>query len=705
MAYTPKEIEFLKKMKAQWVSQEEAFKRLQAVKEPKKESFFHPERSKNLALLWGAALWLEKAVSSTGKFLMSWVGQATRLLPWNQSENKNSFYNVNKTTSENLKQTWDVNTENFLNKVTGWAMKENPITSRVAEEVAPMLSAYWLEQAAAKWTIWAGSKIPTASKFISSVVEKTPELAKYGTAIQTGWKLLTWNIWYNVASEWELPSTLSNILAVGMPSAVKALWSKATQAIKKSPYVKWVMENLTLSNFVDRTGLRNILAKVANNWWDIVWLWDDKLDELALQAHKSLWGQWGELWDDLMTGVVNKIQQNIKPWTRWEQIIQMNKVWDDLMKTVDDDLAKIPSAVRANGQVNPKAVQATKNILSAIEENASWRVNKPDLSKYKYENGQFKDIYTPSEMQEIKRLSDWTFDDMFSPSGETKKAYLDLAESRGIVKQEIEDIAKDYWIPDIANRNAEIALFKWLASSAKNASVLNRVKAVFWRNPIWALIASGWGVWTLVGWSYLASQKTWVPQWATGLWALTIWIMLSRRFWDNAWTSKQAARLFNIVWEKKMSTLEKYIQTGSKQYKQSATRVANELANRVMKLSPPSGKPLTSFPADFSPKAEAQYAAANRGASIANSWAYQGTPNTSTKIPKFSDEFKNFIETTAKRSGRDVSRYEKKLLALLKKKTAGLSPDQLSAIKAAEKKAKQLIDFFERNKLYNRYEK
>jgi len=435
-----------------------------------------------------------------------------------------------------------------------------------------------------------------------------------------------------------------------------------------------------------------------------VWLWDDKLDELALQAHKSLWGQWGELWDDLMTGVVNKIQQNIKPWTRWEQIIQMNDIWDKLMKTVDDDLAKIPSAVRANGQVNPQAVQATKNILSAIEENASWRVKKPDLSKFKYENGQFKDVYTPSEMQEIKRLSDWTFDDMFSPSGDTKKAYLDLAESREIVKKEIEDIGQDYWIPDIANRNAEIALFKWLASSAKNASVLNRVKAVFWRNPIWALIASGWGVWTLVGWSYLASQKTWAPQWATGLWALTIWIMLSRRFWDNAWTSKQAAKLFNLIWEKKMSTLEKYIQTGSKQYKQAAAKVADELANKVMKLSPPSWKPLTGFAPDFSPKVEQQYAAANRGASIANAGSYQWKPNTSKKIPALSTEFKNFIETTAKRSGREVSKYEKKLLSILKWRTTGSPSEKKRILEKAQKEAKKLLDFFEKNKLYNRYE-
>lgn len=30
------------------------------------------------------------------------------------------------------------------------------------------------------------------------------------------------------------------------------------------------MENLTLSNFADKTGLRNILAKVAKNGGDIV---------------------------------------------------------------------------------------------------------------------------------------------------------------------------------------------------------------------------------------------------------------------------------------------------------------------------------------------------------------------------------------------------------------------------------------------------
>ena len=153
-----------------------------------------------------------------------------------------------------------------------------------------------------------------------------------------------------------------------------------------------------------------------------------------------------------------------------------------------------------------------------------------------------------------------------------------------------------------------------------------------------------------------------------------------------------------------MSTLEKYIKTGKSAYRVEAQRVANEITNKMKKLPPPSGKPLTSFPADFSPKVEAQYAAANRGASIAAAGSYQGKPNTSTNIPKLVDEFTKFAKMTASRSGREISKYEKKLISILKGKVTGTDIEKKRLIEQAQKEAKRLLDFFENNKLYNRYE-
>lgn len=61
-----------------------------------------------------------------------------------------------------------------------------------------------------------------------------------------------------------------------------------------------------------------------------------------------------------------------------------------------------------------------------------------------------------------------------------------------------------------------------------------------------------------------------------------------------------------------MSTLDKYLETGKDVYRARAQKVADEITHKFKALPASSGKPLTSFPADFSPKVESQYAAANR---------------------------------------------------------------------------------------------
>lgn len=43
------------------------------------------------------------------------------------------------------------------------------------------------------------------------------------------------------------------------------------------------------------------------------------------------------------------------------------------------------------------------------------KVNKPvNLDKFKDVNGNWKEVYTPSELDEIKKLSDGTFKNMYS---------------------------------------------------------------------------------------------------------------------------------------------------------------------------------------------------------------------------------------------------------------------------------------------------
>lgn len=517
--------------------------------------------------IWGAIAWLNDfgigKLKREGEMLSGTVRWAVKLaeLPWRAADYVSGKMTGQDESAKTRQQMGNPLSERMKNLDRSVWLNPDSMSASIGEQVVPMI--------AGSGVAWATSKLLSQFPKLAGLAKTSPYLSRTLTGASGN---AAFEATREVAS-WEKISPTSIGLSAALSPAFE--WaSKAYWMVAKSKVGQQFMEKMAVTNLLDKTWLKNILAKVAKGGDDLMWPVDEnQIDDLASEWARLISGKEVKLGDDMVSTVVSKIQQRIKPWNVKSQVTQLDNLATEIKWGIDKSLSSIKK---------PEPSPFAKKLLGAVEdfESKYSPASITDLSKFKDIKGRWRTNYTATELNEIKQLSDKTLK-MYWASWNTLQNASEVASYRGALKQQIEKMAESVWIKDIASRNAEVALYKWLAESAKAASYGKRLWTLMNNNKLGAGISLAW----IVGTSYGISKMTDIPQMVTLPATAAIAFLWTKIGLSNTITTKLARNIYEKAGKDSIVWWQKYIKTGEPQYKRTAEKVIRMIMWEIKALT------------------------------------------------------------------------------------------------------------------------
>lgn len=374
---------------------------------------------------------LIKSPFQAGVQLYKWVGQLSRLLPWDQSADPNSFFN--KTQAEGKQYMWEI--DSGIDPFFFWKNLEDK--SPVVEGAAGMLLPTWAGSASLKWAnlLWK-------SKFLSDVAAKVPALARYGAPLA---KSFAGTAGFDVANQWELG--WGTVLWTGLGTMIGWV-RKATDLAEKVWFSK---DKLASSLHMD-----GVISKKAQA---------EIIDKLGLKTKESL-SKW--FTDRGFNGTIQQIKQ---------QAVQRK-----------EEAKKLLWEFYARSSQNPNIkLQASgvEDMFTALKDDVVPKSLQKELLSIKNAFEKSKKL-APNQMQRLKQIGDKVLK-IWNTSGDLPVAKENLAAARSTLQNALQNLWKKVGV-NVEQLNKEIQIGNIMEADLLKKEIGETIKS-------WLLPSGMTGAW------------------------------------------------------------------------------------------------------------------------------------------------------------------------------------------------------------------